>query len=241
MRDCPLCSSGRIVKIATLTGSRTGSKIPLYACRTCFTVFQESSYQEDDEALKRDLGWHVRRKEQGEAHSKSIIEKLLEISPSAKTMLDIGCGIGSNLLQGSKLGLTCSGIEPNPFAVEYARQHHNLEIIEDYFSPEYFSDGFDLIILDQVLEHVSKPQQLIKGVLSVLKPSGLLYLGVPANTGGVVRVIFSIFFQRSKFSMFRDEVHINHFFDRGIRYLGHTNGANIVCKVRNGNYILQKK
>ena len=156
-------------------------------------------------------------------------------------MLDIGCGIGATLLAGNKLGLIGSGVEPNPFAGKYAKQHYNLDIVEDYFHPEHFADNFDIVILDQVLEHVPNPQQFIKDVFSVVKPSGLLYLGVPGNRGGIVRVLFSLLFQQNRMSIFNDnDVHINHFFRKGILHLSHSNNANIICKMRPGDYILQK-
>lgn len=242
MNNCPLCSSNKVRKISVLTGSRTGEKHPLYACHSCFTLFQKSTYHEDEKALKRDLQWHINWKEQyNDLHTKKIIEKLLEFDPTAKTMLDIGCGIGSSLLAGNKLGLICSGVEPNPFACKYAKQHYNFDFVEDYFHPEHFPNNFDIVILDQVLEHVPNPQQFIKDVFSVVKPSGLLYLGVPGNRGGIVRVLFSLLFQQHRMSIFNDnDVHINHFFHRGILHLCHSNNAKVVYKMRPGDYIIQK-
>ena len=241
MNNCPICNSSKIIKIGFLTGSRTGKKHPLYACRNCYSLFQRPSYHEDKKALRDDLEWHINKKEVYKISSKVIIKKLLEINPTSKTMLDIGCGIGTTLLEGKKLGLSCSGIEPNLFACKYAKQHYNLDIIEDYFRPEHFTDSFDLIILDQVLEHVPQPQQFMKGVFSVLKPSGLVYLSVPGNKGGIIRVLFSLLFQRSKKSIFRDnDVHINHFFHKGILHLSYENRTHVLRKVNSGSYIIQK-
>ncbi len=241
MHTCPLCSSTTTMQIGVLTGSRTGVTAPLYACRNCFTLFQKQSYHEDDRALKADLQWHINKTQACELESRQMVEKLLEIAPDAKTLLDIGCGIGSTLIEGNKLGLTCAGVEPNSFACEYAKEHYNFDIIADYFRPEQFQDKFDLIILDQVLEHVPHPQEFLNDVFSVLKPSGLLYLGVPGNKGGIVKVIFSLLFQKNKRSIFSDnDVHINHFFHKGFVHLSQANNVRIVQKVTDGVYILQK-
>jgi len=242
MNNCPLCSSNKVIKIGVLVGSRTGIKSPLYACRNCFTLFQRQSYHEDENALRGDLEWHINNKEVRKTSSKMIIKKLLGINPTAKKILDIGCGIGTTLLEAKKLGLKCKGIEPNSFACNYAKQHYNLDIVEDYFCPEHFVDTFDIIILQQVLEHVPQPQQFMKDVFSVLKPSGLLFLSVPGNKGGIIRVLFSLLFQRSEKSMLKgNDVHINHFFHKGILHLSYDNSAHILCKLYPGAYILQKK
>lgn len=241
MNNCPLCGSSKVIKLGALAGSRTGIKTPLNGCRKCFTLFQRPGYHEDEKALKRDLEFHVNKKNETEGYSKKIINKLLEINPSASTLLDIGCGIGATLLVGEKMGLRSSGVEVNPFACQYAKQHYDLDIMQGYFCPEHYSDGFDLIILDQVLEHVPHPQAFMAEVFSVLRNKGLLYFSVPGNKGGIIRVIFSLLFRGNVKSIFKDnDVHINHFFHKGIQYISDSNCAHIICKIESGRYIIQK-
>jgi len=112
--ECPICGSSKTKRITDLKGSRTGTEHPLFGCLACCCLFQRPGYHEDDATLRGDLAWHVSSKDLfPEEERRKILSKLLKIRPSAKTLLDVGCGIGSTILVAKELGLTCEGIEPN--------------------------------------------------------------------------------------------------------------------------------
>ena len=170
-----------------------------------------------------------------------MIEKLLELHPQATTLLDIGCGIGASLLEGTKLGLTCTGMDRNPFAYEYAKKHYDLDIEQGYFAANYFDKKFDLVILDNVLEHVPHPREFLRDIFDTMNPSGLLYLIFPGNKGGLARLLFSLVFHHHRYSIFRaNDVHINHFFRKSTGAMLAANKASVIYHNRVGSYIVKK-
>lgn len=99
-------------------------------------------------------------------------------------VLDIGCGLGRNLLH---LGGNGVGIDHNPRSVETARSR-GLEA----FTPEEFeassynaSERFDSLLLAHVAEHMTRPEvvQLIRRYLCTLKFSGKVALITPQEYG----------------------------------------------------------
>jgi methionine biosynthesis protein MetW len=100
-------------------------------------------------------------------------------------VLDIGCGDGDDLLNIQKqLGsLSCKvyGIESDPKHAEDCRRRgidiSSLDIERDIFPfPDKF---FDVIIINQVLEHTKDVFWIISEISRTIKQGGMLVVGVP--------------------------------------------------------------
>lgn len=93
--------------------------------------------------------------------------------------LDIGTGVGQFLTLLSEAGARAEGIEPSGLRREYAREKFGLSLnhrpVED---PAWRrrSDGFDVITLWDVLEHVNDPVRTVQAAADLLKPGGLLFV-----------------------------------------------------------------
>jgi 2-polyprenyl-3-methyl-5-hydroxy-6-metoxy-1,4-benzoquinol methylase len=95
--------------------------------------------------------------------------------------LEIGAGCGAFLHALRDCGCEVSGIEPDGQACEFMRSRLGLKAyegrLEDATIPE--GQGFDLIALVHVLEHVAAVGPFMEKLLSLLKPEGLLFIEVP--------------------------------------------------------------
>ena len=99
----------------------------------------------------------------------------------AETLLDLGCGDGNNLRFLSKYGNDVWGSDYNILRLLRAQRHNPtvpifLADILDYPAGDNF---FELIFFNHVLEHIKEDKQALAAVLRILKPKGLLILGVP--------------------------------------------------------------
>jgi SAM-dependent methyltransferase len=99
-------------------------------------------------------------------------------------LLDVGCGNGSFLLRAQDCGWKVEGIEPDPMAAERGagsglKVHHGN--ILDYCAP---GEGFDVITLSHVFEHLHNPKEVLERCLALLKPGGTLWMSMP-NIEGV--------------------------------------------------------
>lgn len=93
--------------------------------------------------------------------------------------LDVGCGIGDFLRH--RPGTV--GVDINPATVEWCRQQGlDARLMEPDRLP--FEDAaFDSAVLDNVLEHLEAPGPLLAEIRRVLRPGGVLVVGVPGRRG----------------------------------------------------------
>jgi len=98
---------------------------------------------------------------------------------SQASFLEIGCANGYLLYRLMLLGANnVTGCEPGPMARE-GREEFGLNIINDFYNPEQFSDKFDVIFSYGVLEHVHNPVQFLELQQEVLKENGKIFAAVP--------------------------------------------------------------
>lgn len=102
-------------------------------------------------------------------------------------VLDAGCGNGSELaLPLARLGFQVTGIDIHAPSIEHARQSGadapNLSYVcgrvEELKPPPY-----DVVILSEVLEHLSEPRSLLSAALEHLKKNGVVIVTVPNGYG----------------------------------------------------------
>jgi len=123
---------------------------------------------------KEDLQWW-------ETLYKDKYDTFQEHAPSKKKkILDIGCGSGYFLAYGMKRGWDCYGVEPSKKAANHAKTLGLKNIITDIFQPSFYEKNFfDVIHLNQVLEHIPNPEKLLEEVATLLKPNGIICVSVP--------------------------------------------------------------
>ena len=95
------------------------------------------------------------------------------------TVLDVGCGIGDLVRHRPQT----IGVDVNPKAVAFC-QSQGLEV--QLMQPDRlpFTDCvFDGAVLDNVLEHLERPEPLLADVRRVLKAGGHFVVGVPGKRG----------------------------------------------------------
>jgi len=130
---------------------------------------------------REEIAWKV-------FYSKIRINKLLKFISSKynhnvenTTILDIGCGVGWSLKEAKRMGYKCSGVEPMAMAANYAKVNLHLDVINEKYNSSLIKNPVDIVILDQVAEHVSSPLEFLIDVTKVLKPAGILFIAVPPN------------------------------------------------------------
>ena len=93
--------------------------------------------------------------------------------------LDVGCGIGDML----RFRRNTIGADINPYLVAYCQKKGlDARLIKNGRLP--FENGtFQSVILDNVLEHVASPDDLINELHRVIERGGRLVIGVPGVKG----------------------------------------------------------
>ena len=96
-------------------------------------------------------------------------------------ILDIGCGVGGNLVELEKFG-DAQGIDLDPHAVELCRTNGHRCAVGDLTALGLEKDSYALITLFDVLNHidVGRVRKILGDLKAGLKPNGLLALREPA-------------------------------------------------------------
>lgn len=108
------------------------------------------------------------------------VESLLGSSIAGRDVLDFGCGWGLTLQFLRERGAECYGVDPAHEAVSYCREQ-GLDVsvghIDDF--GEYGLRMFDVILMQNVLEHLKDPVRALRMLADRLKPGGVLVVAVP--------------------------------------------------------------
>ena len=95
-------------------------------------------------------------------------------------ILDIGCGVGFFLEFMKNQDWSATGIELSKAASSTALKN-GLNVYSNEFDHKFIDEAgkFDLIYMNEVLEHVHNPETIIKTCFDALEDNGLLYISVP--------------------------------------------------------------
>jgi len=103
--------------------------------------------------------------------------------PTDVRVLDIGSGFGQALGYHAARGCEVWGVESDENAMRVA-QRFGFNVRIGVFDPSDFPrDFFDVVTLDQVIEHMRDPVETLKGVRAVLKRGGIAILSTPNPAG----------------------------------------------------------
>lgn len=97
-----------------------------------------------------------------------------------KTVFEIGCNNGNNLLPFASIGAECYGVDLDLNAISSASiVDKRLLLHGDIDRLLNTGKKADLIILNHVLEHILDLEGFLEKVSQLLKPEGFLFVGVP--------------------------------------------------------------
>jgi 2-polyprenyl-3-methyl-5-hydroxy-6-metoxy-1,4-benzoquinol methylase len=109
----------------------------------------------------------------------NVVGTLLDINGA--NVLDVGCGNGEFLLNLKNLGAEVTGIELSMEAVNEAHKKGLEHVFKVPFSEFNNEIKYDLIVLNDVVEHPLEPIKLIAKANSLLREGGLLLIWTPNN------------------------------------------------------------
>jgi SAM-dependent methyltransferase len=116
---------------------------------------------------------------------RSILRRVVDaLAPgrARRTVIDIGCGVASTLTAFHP-EYRCIGYDPSPDAIEFARARYpdfELHVGAAAEAAQALGD-VDVVLLNDVIEHVPDDHALLESVVARMKPGASLILTVPAD------------------------------------------------------------
>lgn len=107
------------------------------------------------------------------------------------TILDVGCGVGSQVRVLTSLGCDVTGVDVSEGMLSLAKERCNggdVNLIHGDILETSFDKKFDYVIFCDSFEHFNNPVDVLAHVRKFLKKDGLLYFSVPNGTGWMRRM-----------------------------------------------------
>jgi SAM-dependent methyltransferase len=170
--------------------SKSGISVSIKRCKNCELVYSDPQPKpqsiQDHYGIPPEEYWEKEYFVLAKDYSLTVINKAkeyLKFQPGMKA-LDIGSGIGKGLIALGNSGFDAYGLEPSETFYEksmelakIAPEKLSLSAVED---AKFEDNYFDFIMVNAVFEHVYTPAASIANALKWLKPTGVLYIGVPS-------------------------------------------------------------
>ncbi len=182
--SCPICNETKIMN------KWNYNFFKIYNCSNCFHEFTLPFKAGDIEFYKKnEIYYNLKTQMENNLIPPSHFDILHKILTTIKKtfkdnkikILDFGCGSGFYLYELKKRGYNDSlGIDFNEEVISAAKEVYgiNAEKLDlNYLLINNYK--FDLILLNQVLEHVDEPLELLKNLHKLLNKDGILFISVP--------------------------------------------------------------
>lgn len=112
---------------------------------------------------------------------RAVVEALVP-PHSDRRVLDMGCGVGATLTAFYP-DYACIGYDPSPDAIEFGRETHPQFDLRQGTAEDAVQDlaRADVVLSNDVLEHVANDRALAKAMVTPMQPGALLVITVPAD------------------------------------------------------------
>ena len=186
LRDCPGCAAPATEAEPLLQAHG----LDLLGCRRCGLVYSRQVMDEAADATRYreseidDAAMALRCSEPylelERARARYYLDRVAEVRPAATSLLEVGCGTGTLLIEARRRGWRCLGIEPGRAAAAKAREQ-GAPVIDGWFPRDLPADAgrFDVVAALDVLEHFTAPRAHLRELRRHVAATGAILLQVP--------------------------------------------------------------
>lgn len=227
-KPCPICSS---LTVKTFIKADT---FQLIQCESCGLIqtdeFDETGTSYETDKYFVDKNCYLENWEKFSLLFEGMLDKISEYKKTGM-FLDVGCGVGCLISCASERGFIAHGVEISTWAASFAREKTGLDVITGSLEDAAFhSDMFDVVVVNHVLEHVLDPGALLREIRRIVKPDGLVVVGVPNADSIMARLA------GAQWVSLRPEEHRWHFTPDTIKTLVRKQGLSLLRFEAKDNY-----
>ena len=153
---------------------------------TLGAMYDDESYYTDGYNLGVETENYFDRRDELVAQYEATSRELAREIGQTGDLLELGSAGGFFLEGARRAGFRVKGVELSPPAVAYARRELSLEIHEGLLEQAPWPDGsFDVAYADNVLEHTTSPEGVLRYLHRLLRPGGHLVVIVPTYVNSI--------------------------------------------------------
>jgi SAM-dependent methyltransferase len=199
---CRVCAGELSLRVAGTNGHtplaesfapsrhETGRHGDLLACVECGTVQQPLLPAGDElHELYRDMSDDAYLGEEpGRRATAAHLLDLIGAQVAGGRLLDVGCGHGLLLDEARSRGYETVGLELSRSAAAHAREALGLDVHEQPVESFVDLEGFDVVVLADVIEHLDDPVAAVDRCAGLLRPGGVLCVVTPDPSSLTARI-----------------------------------------------------
>jgi 2-polyprenyl-3-methyl-5-hydroxy-6-metoxy-1,4-benzoquinol methylase len=176
---CPACRSRSWAAAAGVRG------VPLSRCTHCGllgTTHFVTGTKTTDDLYDVDAQNFAEFREQYLPHRLELYARFMPyLEPFRETgrLLEIGSGYGYFLEMAGKAGWKSEGVEISPYCCQVARQRGCRVWEGDLANTSLNPATYDVVVLWDVIEHFTQPDEMIRDCRALLRPGGALVMRTP--------------------------------------------------------------
>jgi 2-polyprenyl-3-methyl-5-hydroxy-6-metoxy-1,4-benzoquinol methylase len=235
---CNVCGSRAARRLFTKQG------FAIVRCRECglgyvsprsvgsdtVQLYQDERYYRNANADAFGYGDYLADRELLERNFDGRLDEIQRLRPPGR-LLDVGCATGVLLERAAARGWSAEGIEVSAYAAAQCRMRGLRVHQGELASAGLPRASFDVIVVDNTIEHVDDPRRMIETLHDLLAPGGLLTLETPNEAGWLH------FLMRRRWFHYKPREHLYFFSPRtlgrllgesGFRVLGSRRTAKLV-------------
>lgn len=231
---CTICNSNKIINFYKLNDDRYGYPgiFKLLKCTSCDHKFLDHQFTSNElgnlysnfyprSSMKIEDYVELKFEHGFRSWFDGVKRSAYTYVPECVTILDIGCGFGQSLGYHKNRGCEVFGVEADE-NIKRVADKFGFNVKVGLFDPaDYPSDFFDYITMDQVIEHVTDPIDVVSGIASILKPGGHAILSTP-NANGWGAWLFG-----RKWINWHTPYHLQHFSKKSFELVARNAGLEI--------------
>ncbi len=165
----------------TISESELEKPEKVVRCMVCGLIYAIPGFQKEElvHDYKTMADPEYLKEEKGRRAQARMILSNFPKKPGGQ-LLDIGCGPGFFLDEAKKAGWQVRGVDLSEWAKKYSHDHFGIDVFTGSLKEAKFPNNFfDRIVMNDVIEHLENPKEMLQEIRRILKNDGILYLSTP--------------------------------------------------------------
>lgn len=180
--NCPICNNNKFNHLKTIKNLE--GQFSLKKCQKCDLVFINPlpSINRLKNYYNKEYGVPLYQQKKVINKGNKVLEMLNNKGIKKGKLFELGASHGFFLNQAKKKGYQVSGVELSTTAVKNAKKKFNIEIENETFESSKIinhRNEFDAVVMFDLLEHLTNPNEVLQGLYNIMKKNGLIALTVP--------------------------------------------------------------
>ncbi len=163
-------------------------EMPLADIRKTYTEMIDLDYIQEEKGRRQQAG--------------IILEQISKYKKRGR-LLDVGCGPGFFLDEAKRLGWEVTGVDLSGWAKDYCKEHFGIDVLQGVLTELGLPNrSFDVIVLNDVIEHLADPKATLKEIRQILKNDGVIYVSTPDIDSALSQLLGARWWGINKYHLF---------------------------------------